>query len=811
MAKDSSLKVFVVGEVLRASHLNQMTENVGAVGYLAPYNSQLSRDSAGVVFLGTTDAALGGIVLKAGYKFLESDGINTTDITLGGGSSSALASVELKSQLDKLGVNTYVITEKYYLNENFTDSNFQMVMSGSNVTTLGQISGKVVRLGKSYGTGDLTSIYLHNNYQSISKANALSDGTGVWTSLGAQAGAAVVGGTTSIEGGAAIYTTVSATTGENGLRFILNGSSQISSYNSKFRFALNLNTISNISTIKAIVADTTGTANSASWNLTSQASGSALIAGWNFMEIPLQGTASATSGSLNYNGINQVHIKITPTSSQAFVMAVDDLCSVSSYELDLPTSLQIRDGSNTQLINIDSGANGAYQLGTNVLNSYTIENAVLARRNAVIDNGVSYFPSGTSALSGLAAKQLWDITHKNFSTSFTSKTLHISEKFDTPEFKIIDAPSSTSLKLRTKNGTGDYLNFIAGDQIIIYQKKWNGRQFDSDTNATFGKNFKILTLSGSTTVSGTEITLNHTESNSGVNPNGNYFAINYLCPLHYWVGNNSAKEQLTSITPTEFTPAGLVDNKDYAKIIFQDDFTRSDGNPKNNWTATADGAGTTPAIASNKLTLSIGLGAGTAFVVRNTENYSLSNLKQKMDFYLQYSTTGPWDSNRQAIIVGTVSTNNYPTGGGTTGIALVWMNTDIIWIYEGNNIVAQAKGIFLGNLRDFNVRFQVWATGCRGKIWLSTNDEPITWNIFYEKNSPLSISNDYLQLNSRGDDGTDTMTLKKIVVSKIYQGHVVKASASNLTGSKLVTASKLTRQDTTNQDPILLQRDAVIV
>jgi len=345
MAKSAGLKVFVIGEVLRASHLNQLTEDLGAVGFLAPYNAALSKDSSGVVYLGTTAYSLAGIVFKTGYKLLETaDGVNTTEITLsGGGGGSALANIEMKSQQEKLG-NTVNISEQFYINEPYVNKDrFSM------------------RLGKSYGTGDGTLMYLHPGYGAISKCNAVNDGTGQWSSLGAQAGTATAGGTTYIEGNSAIFTSVAATTGENGLRYKI-GTSAISLANYKCRFAAYLNTLSNISSITAKMAGAAGTANSNSWNLISQASGSSLIAGWNMMEVNLAGTASATVGSFSSSDVKELHVLVTPTSSQAFVLAVDDVCFVSNKELWLPDVYQIGDASGTQLLHVASGRNGCSQL-----------------------------------------------------------------------------------------------------------------------------------------------------------------------------------------------------------------------------------------------------------------------------------------------------------------------------------------------------------------------------------------------------------------------------------------------------------------
>lgn len=541
MAKEDSLKVFIVGEVLRASHLNQLTENVGAVQYLAPWTTSLTKDSSGVVFLGTTSAPFGGLVFKSGYKMLETaDNSTTTEITLSGGGGSGIGNIELVSQQEKL-LNNVSLSESLFLNESYSNPDKYSM-----------------NLGKSYGTGDLSVIYLHPNYSSISKCNALADGTGNWTALGAQAGAAVVGGTTYIEGNAAIYTTVSATTGENGLRFKL-GTNVISMSDRKLRFGLWLSTLSNISTVRTKLTTSAGTSASKYWDLTAQASGSALISGWNFMEVNTAGTASGSAGTYIEGNTKEVHVLITPTSSQSFVMAVDDVCTVQRKELWLPDIWQIGDTNNTQLIHVNSGANGRYLLGTTVLTNYAIESTLIAKKLGRISDRKYYINTGTGQIpySGNLAKKVWCINTKHFNETFTAKTLTISSEEVSNEFEIIDIPSSTSLKLKVIASTGEVLSFVAGNKIRVYPKKWNGINYDNPYNATFASNYKELTISGSSSVSGAEITINHTENNSGVDANGDFYVCKINKEIYYRTEEDTTGLSLIKFTPTKLK---LIDN-----------------------------------------------------------------------------------------------------------------------------------------------------------------------------------------------------------------------------------------------------------
>lgn len=822
-AKDSSLRTFVVGDVLRAAQLNSLQNNVGAVGYLAPWNVSNAIDSAGVVFLGTTAYPLAGFVLTSNYKIFSSDGVNTTTINLGGDNTGHLGIIENKSEIERNGFNNS-ISERFSSSESFTnrDNPFDL------------------KLGRNYGTGDLTLMYLHNDYRALSKCNALGDGTGTWTSLGAQASAATVGGTNSIEGGASIHTTVSATTGENGLRFSF-GTSAINISNGKVRFGLFLNTLSNISTVKTLLADSTGTANSAFWNLTAQASGSALVAGaWNYMEANIQGTSSGGNGSLNLGSVKEVHVLITPSSSQAFNMDVDDVCSVSKYEIDLPATYQIADSSNTQIIYLNSGANGAYQLGTSVVNNYAITTTDVKKRMGTVFNGQyvlglnntiyglgSYysFPTGTTALSGNAAKEVWDIKTEYFESSITNKDFTLSQRFFTPTYLIINVPSANSITLKTVTGTGDVNSFVTGGELIAFQKKWIGNKFVSPNNASWGNNFKLFNITGSSTVSGTSITVNTVESTTGLDANAQFFVVNNVAQNWYAIGADSSSGVLTKSDPTSFMPLDQKLNIRGLTTLWK--LTEGGGNAIDAISGlNFKQVGTVPSAAGIQ-----GLSRGPF----STSNYFNFTKESKFDtpFDKTLFAFGGWFRTS-----GGAGEYIFENQNANDGFSIRLDNTGILRFNVSGTSVTTTRAYDDGKWHHFFCGLRAASGTAEQRIYIDgkVQDSTSVGNgvAFVQINIDMGIGIAvsggntlpwlgqlnglfYIDLTHKLYSWAD---LEDFILASynngrgfypdVSKGFITKTKVTPVTGSKLTTATRLIRADTTNQSPIVFERNAIL-
>ena len=799
--KSIQLKAYVNGEILTAEDLNTSVQDAAAVQYLVPYNASLSKDSAGVVFLGTTAYAFAGIVLKTGYKLLQSDGVNTTEITLSGGGGGNLSNIEALSAAEKLGT-PYSISEQYYLNESYTKSDPYMI-----------------QLAKNYGTGDLTLIQLHNDYRAISKCNSVLDGTGAWTSLGAQAGAALVGGTTAIESTTAIYCTVGATATENGLRYKI-GTTGISLTDQKLRYDLWLSTLSNITSVKTLIAGNSGTVDNNYWTLTQQASGSSLVSGWNFMEVNLASTASGSAGSFSSSAAKEMHVLITPTSSQSFVMAVDDLCRVSKEEIDLPHIAQIGDTVGTQLLYVDSGANGVYQLGTTVLQNYNITSTTIGQR-FVPKNGQQFeFPTGSTVLSGASAKEIWDISSKDLDAILSNKTVHLSGQFNSDAFEIIDIPSANSMKLKTVSGTGDSLNFVAGSEMVGFSLKWNGYEYVSPVITGIGSNHKKFTISGSTTVSGEEITVNHTESNSGFDANGKFFVVNKVADEYYGVGNTGSKIELVKATPTIWIPKdeGIV----YPAQLHS--HFKLDGNGKNSKQPSGIFDLTTIGIVPYS-TGKIGLSAGV-FSSTNYLRGSQSVLMESQDFWAECwvnfsSATGAYQS-------------IYGKGiGATNGWGIVIEPTSGKVGFEVATILLSTGNICDGLWHHVLV-CQIGSGANTRRLYLDGTLNAQTTSVAITASAATYVhvgynvdSAGYAMTTGRADElaygiSPPSFTFLETLSAQRYNGgrgrgygyspgYIQKSTISNLSGNKLITATRLTRQNAANQNPIVYQRNAVIV
>lgn len=517
-------------------------------------------------------------------------------------------------------------------------------------------------------------------------------------------------------------------------------------------------------------------------------------------------TADASTGTLKPGGITKVYFGATTSSSQTINTYWDLLVTASNFKVVSTAKAYktyIYDASNQELLKLNSIAGtGNTQRNTYTItalsNAYTIATAQARQRNLTISLNQGIFPTG---LSGVVAKTVYDIKQYAFQKSLSGSILSMSQRFYDSEYKVSTLSSSTVTKVTSVADRSG--SFKSGDKVILFQKVNDGITKVSPYNSTIGLNFKILTLTSDATYSSSEITLTHTgETNSGADIS-EWYVVRLSAEMIYVVENLTATGSFSTLTPTIF-------NAFYEKLVgimFEDTFSRTVTGADNGWTFTADGAGTTPTISSNSyLNLNIGAGNGTAWAARNLEVYDATNLTRKIDILCK-CVPATWDSGAFMILYGAVSTNAYLG----SGIAIQVDNAGNISIWESTSSVASATWAVIGNSVNFNVRFQVWATGARAKVWLDSASEPEAWNINYEKNAVLTLAGSYLQMNHRDQaGGNNTFQIDSIKITKLETSYSIRGSVSSQSGNCLRAGTKLSRQDTTNQNPAIFQRDLYI-
>jgi hypothetical protein len=105
---------------------------------------------------------------------------------------------------------------------------------------------------------------------------------------------------------------------------------------------------------------------------------------------------------------------------------------------------------------------------------------------------------------------------------------------------------------------------------------------------------------------------------------------------------------------------------------------------------------------------------------------------------------------------------------------------------------------------------QITMNNIKVKWWLSSVVEPLAWNINTTANYTQPNYNNLVIYGYLNTGNSSSHTVDNILV-RVYRNYfITRGQVTGLTGNKLVCATKLTRQDATNQNPAVHQRDAII-
>jgi hypothetical protein len=443
---------------------------------------------------------------------------------------------------------------------------------------------QVISLGRDYTSG--TSIYLDPDKLSLQAADATSG----WTQFGAQAGSPTLDTTNFVEGTGSVQTSVSATTVENGLYYDFNVFSLSSR---KLRISVRLNTLTNISAIRVRLWNETGETNGKYWDLTTQANGDALVADFNEIEVDPLVTATGSSGSFNVDSVLRVKVSVTPSSSQAFNLNVDNVRHVDNREVPFYVTYNIH-GSTLETMNVASGSKGKYVISSGLSNAYSISSGAVRRCLGQHNAGNSSWEFLSTA-TGTAAKTNRYIVRKNLDES-KSGTLKwsLEWKTESSDLKISTVTDTTHFKV--SSATDRSAEFLSGSVIWAYRKVWDGNKY------VFPDEPIRLTLSANATYSSSEITFTHTEDNTGITTT-DWYVVFEAAKCRTYVGDVAATETLTLRTPELLVPNGFS-----RQSLVLDNFTRGDASGiGGSWTLTThvnDNSQGSNAIASNIWTVS---------------------------------------------------------------------------------------------------------------------------------------------------------------------------------------------------------------
>lgn len=462
------------------------------------------------------------------------------------------------------------------LTEQAKSNPIALAVSGNDAFTetfIDQAKVRDFRLGKSYTTGDTTKIYIHPEYLSV---DAMDATTG-WTQFGPQAGAPTLNNTDFIQGTGSVQCISSSGTGENG---IYKDFAAFSLIGKKLRFAYRIDDLTNVSAIRVRLYKQSGETDGAWFDLTTQASGSALQnnvgvddSGWNFMEVDVENTTpTGTTGTPDFSSI--VRIKIAPilSSAQAHTVQVDDLCSADNREIPTGITMSIYDATNLERFVVASGTNGKYAMSVGLSNNYTNDSASHVRRGkGDLSLHTLRFDSGDTGAVSLRSPFM---NRRAMAQTHVNQTLKWACKYHTESFwQVYSAPSSSSIIV--KSASDLTTSIPSGTVVWIYRRIWNGSNYEYP-----GAPVRV-TLNASSTWDGVNLrmTLSHNGSFTTSSPS-EYWVVVEAMEFRSWVGSLGSQESLVQRTPSALLPVA-------ESIIYkQDDFNRSTSHPSidNGWT-----------------------------------------------------------------------------------------------------------------------------------------------------------------------------------------------------------------------------------
>lgn len=456
---------------------------------------------------------------------LTNDGSGTLSWAAGGSSSASVGPelVDLSASITKLGGDGNFLNQDY-IAQSFNNSNTLILSLSQNISAAATI------------------IYLDQNKTQIDAMDAT-------TGWNAGSGSAIALNNTAgqfIEGTGSVKQTCTN----------LNGSSEISKtytaftcIDKNFRPRVYLDTISNLTRLYVKLESTAG--NDVTYYFPVA---NLVAAAFNFLQVTLDNTPDASTGTFVRGGVTKVYLGMTTSSSQTILASWDDLIVVDKWAVIDSTQsglvIPIYNATTQELINLaseDANIPGKYTLNAAIGNAYTRAASTCQTFTGTIANQRGGFNASNA---GQALSTVHFITRGLFGDSLSSKTLSLTGTFTQTKYAVTSFPSSSTLTV----GSDVTAKFKSGDKIVLFKYIRNYPNWSPEYNSTLGKNFVILTLSINSTVSSGVTTITTTSSNAHGASNADWYIVRLSLNLNYFAGALTANEALTTLTPTIFIP-----------------------------------------------------------------------------------------------------------------------------------------------------------------------------------------------------------------------------------------------------------------
>lgn len=699
------------------------------------------------------------------------------------------------------GVDTY---EPFLVQKKQSQTFSKAPNTNTIVDAFTENAGLTLNLAKPYATSDGTTIYLHENVVSVDEMDAVTG----WTS-GTNTPTIALDTTNKIEETGSVSMSKASLNGTITMFKTLN----FSMSRRAFRAWVRLDTVANLHVTNAFrIYLESSVGNNKAYTFPA----SRFTAG-QFVLLECDEVDGVATGTPNMGSITKVTFELTTTSAQTITANVDYLVTVTNQDLVnsryAGLTMPIWDATNQEfltLVSEDATEKGKYTMASALANNYAM--ATTSSKDYGLTVTTSAGLGSFETASGAHAKTQYVMNRQILSKSKSGSVLQTKIGVSADSFEVFDSPSGTTLRI-----SGDYsARFKSGDKVVLWYMgsesfTWLTSvqgEFDSTWNASY----IVLTLSINSTYSAPYTTLTFSSAHS-VSSAKNLWLMRMPIIAKGFVGTSTANEVLTDLTFDNFYPSGR-------QQLFFDNFNRANNTTSvgGSWAqsvSTSEASGFEYGINDNSaFTYSAGGGRWIQNTIYPTVNNTIKQKFFEVNYQVRLETYAGSDNGYSQFSWN--STTNNGMGGSVSKVSLSTSGIGtnlIVTLQNAGSTLVTAPTLINHQMVWLNVKIVVRDTSVFVKVWKVTDPEPSTWNIAYTSNFTWSTDRFWGFYNycNGATSGAVVRIDNFLLTQPENNGFQFLYADTNKTGSKMVIAAALDRQDTTNELPAIVSVMSTLV
>jgi hypothetical protein len=513
----------------------------------------------------------------------------------------------------------------------------------------------------------------------------------------------------------------------------------------------------------------------------------------------------STDGFLNESFADDS--KIYASFATAYSPSVDGTRCQLSFDKDVP-SLPISlvfystasDG-NVELATIIATYNtgSGYSLSSSLSTAYAAGKGKASTTNMMLSGDSGQF---NASLSGNAALNGYHIKKKYLGLNATNVTMEWAHRWNDDSYPVSSFDSSTATIVTVDADYSSY--FATSDAVWLYNRIWNGIEYNNRYDSVLASNAKRLTLASTPVYNSTAGTLefvtNETTTRSLAD---NWRIVREPVSFQYRVGTDGTGS-FTEDTPSAIIPFGG------SLIMFEDDFNRANSQTVgNNWGE--DEAGPAEVlIDANALEMYRTNETNGAY--RSLEGYTSTDIPFGIEVRIKRVPNIGNGSVCDWYIGDTGGDNtSVTTLANSLGVSFDWDTSNLSLYYNASAIITASSVITSSTGDDIRAKIEFRNNHIRAKVWNATiENEPGAWDIDYTNSSNWVIGGTNAKI-LWGGAASGGLYVEYTYFAKyaLTDGFITKGNVTGISGNILETMTYMSRNATASR-PTVLQRDAVL-